>query len=187
MKHRRLIAAGTFAALTIGGLSATSIASAQGYGGDDTADQTSEAPAFDTQNDLVQVQDDEVEDPDAPERGRRGHRGGCNLEEAAAAIGIDESELREALDGGQTIAEVAAANGVAVDDVIDSMVAAQTERIQEKVADGDLTQEEADEKLAELEARTTDRVNGIDDHREPRDGAPDDGDEGAAEQESGES
>ena len=98
MKHRRLIAAGTFAALTIGGLSAGSIASAQSYGGDDTADQTSGAQAFETENDLVQVQDEGEENPDTAERGRRGHRGGCNLEEAAAAIGIDEAELREALD-----------------------------------------------------------------------------------------
>ncbi|MCO5318993.1 MAG: hypothetical protein M9942_11205 [Microthrixaceae bacterium] len=182
MKHRRLIAAGTFAALTIGGLSATSIASAQGYGGDDTADQTSGAQAFETENDLVQVQDEGEENPDTAERGRRGHRGGCNLEEAAAAIGIDEAELREALDGGQSIAEVAEANGVAVDDVIDSMVAAQTERIEEKVAEGRLTQEEADEKLAELETRTTDRVNGVDDDRDSRDEAPEADDDGAEEE-----
>ncbi|MCB0963798.1 MAG: hypothetical protein KDA98_10940, partial [Acidimicrobiales bacterium] len=182
MKHRRLIAAGTFAALTIGGLSAGSIASAQSYGGDDTADQTSGAQAFETENDLVQVQDEGEENPDTAERGRRGHRGGCNLEEAAAAIGIDEAELREALDGGQSIAEVAEANGVAVDDVIDSMVAAQTERIEEKVAEGRLTQEEADEKLAELETRTTDRVNGVDDDRDSRDEAPEADDDGAEEE-----
>ncbi len=135
----------------------------QGYG-DDTADQTSEAPAFDTQNDYTRVQRSRT--LDAPERGRR-HRGGCNPSDAAAAIGIDESDLLkcEALDGGQTIAEVAEANGVAVEDVIDAMVAEKTEHLEEKVAKGDLTQEEADEKLSELESRITDRVNGVD-HRD---------------------
>ena len=40
------------------------------------------------------------------------------------------------------------------------MVDAKAERIGEKVADGRITQEDADDKLAELEARITDRVNG---------------------------
>lgn len=166
MKNKRLIIAGTFAALTIGGLSAGSIASAQSYdGSDDASSQTTEAPApsFGTdpgRNDLRPVQDVEGENPDAPPEGRRGHRGGCNMEEAAAAIGIDQAELREALDSGQSIADVAEANGVAVQEVIDAMVEAETEHISEKVAEGRLTQEEADEKLAELETRITDRVNG---------------------------
>ena len=169
-KNKKLAVAGTIAALTIGGLSASSIASAQGYGGaEDPAEQSTEVPAQDpaldsVENDLVPVQDDETENPDAPQRHRH-HRGGCDLEEAAAAIGIDEADLREALEGGQSIAEVAEANGVAVEDVIDAMVAEKTEHLEEKVAEGDLTQEEADEKLSELESRITDRVNGVD-HRD---------------------
>ncbi|MGI9614809.1 MAG: hypothetical protein ACR2QO_18005, partial [Acidimicrobiales bacterium] len=90
----------------------------------------------------------------------RGHRGGCGLEAAALAIGVDESDLRAALDSGDSIADIAESNGVDVDSVIEAMVDAKASRIDEKVAEGRITQEEADEKLADLEARVTERVNG---------------------------
>ena len=96
-----------------------------------------------------------------PEGGRcRGGHRGPGLEVAASTIGIEEDALREALEGGQSIAEVAEANGVDPQTVIDALVADATENINQKVADGDLTQEEADEKLAELPERITARVNG---------------------------
>ena len=63
---------------------------------------------------------------------------------------------------GQSIAQVAEANGVAVDTVIDAMVDAKAERLAEKVESGRITQAEADEKLADIEDRITDRVNGVD-------------------------
>lgn len=90
----------------------------------------------------------------------RGPRRGPGLGAAAEAIGITAEDLRTALRDGQTIAEVAEANGVAVDTVIAAMVAEAEEHIAERVADGHLTQEEADEKLAQLEEHITDRVNG---------------------------
>ncbi|MGI9578229.1 MAG: hypothetical protein ACR2OH_08530 [Microthrixaceae bacterium] len=173
MKNRKVIIAATFAALAVGGLSAGSFASAQSYGdGEDSTSQTQEVPAASTfeaqgpgQNDLVPVQDVEGENPEgeAQDGERRRHRGGCNLEDAAAAIGIEETELRESLDSGQSIADVAEANGVSTQDVIDAMVAAKSERIAEKVEEGRLTQAEADEKLAEVDERITDRVNGAED------------------------
>lgn len=169
MKNQKLLTIATLAGLTLGGLS-VSAAAAQGYGDD------SPAPVVETVDDavvtetggIVSVQDTgNTEEPDAAEsevdgerRGRRGHRGGCDLDEAAAAIGIDEADLREAIDGGATIADVAEANGVEPAVVIDAMVDAKAERIGEKVAEGRITQEQADDKLAELEARITDRVNG---------------------------
>jgi uncharacterized protein YidB (DUF937 family) len=55
---------------------------------------------------------------------------------AAEAIGIDADELRAALRDGQTIAQVAEANGVDPQDVIDALVARSTERIT-KVVNGD--------------------------------------------------
>lgn len=97
-----------------------------------------------------------------PERSRGGHRGGrgpANLDAAAEAIGIERSELVDALRDGSTIAEVAAAAGVDSQVVIDALLADAQERIAEKVAEGDLTQEEADEKLAALTERVTDMVN----------------------------
>ena len=66
---------------------------------------------------------------DAGFRGPGGH-GGVQLAVAAEAIGITEDELRTALEDGQSIAQVAEANGVDVQTVIDAMVAAATERLE---------------------------------------------------------
>jgi uncharacterized protein YidB (DUF937 family) len=60
----------------------------------------------------------------------RPHGPGVKLSVAAEAIGITEDELRTALEGGQSIAQVAEANGVDVQTVIDAMVAAGTERLE---------------------------------------------------------
>lgn len=113
-------------------------------------------------------ENDDAQPPDGPcGRGR-------HLEAAAEAIGIEADALREALQGGQTMAQVAEANGVEVQAVVDALVADRTERIDQAVADGRLPQEEADEKKANLEERITALVNG-----ERPEGAPprDEGDE----------
>ena len=90
--------------------------------------------------------------------GRHAIRAG--LEAAAEAIGIEPAALREAIQGGQTIAEVAAANGVDAATVVDAMVADAEERIATAVSEGRITQEQADERLATLEERMTAIVNG---------------------------
>lgn len=158
------------------------VASAQSYGEEPESSTSSESTDTDAQADdaaaIVEVQStedgadeiqegsdaDETEEAERGDNGRRrGHRGGCNLEAAAIAIGVDETDLRAALDGGQTIAEVAEANGVDTDTVIDAMVDAKAERLAEKVESGRISQEEADEKLADIEDRITNQVNGVDD------------------------
>lgn len=162
----RLIALLAVLALSI--FSVAAVASAQSYG-DETESSTSSESA-DTVTDVddavgveIQVTEDGTSDePTEERRHRRGHRGGCSLEAAATAIGIDEADLKAALDEGQTIAQVAEANGVAVDTVIDAMVDEKAEKLAEKVESGRITQEEADEKLAELEERITNKVNGLD-------------------------
>ena len=58
--------------------------------------------------------------------------------------------------------------------VIDALVAEKTERIADAVESGRLTQDEADEKLAEIEDRVTDKINGIRGERGD-DAADDDG------------
>ena len=130
----------------------------------DTADWVSEAlDDLVADGTITQQQADAVDealDAARPERvhrhgphGRGGPFGGFfTLEAAADAIGIDEEALRDALRDGQTIAEVAAANGVDVQAVIDAMVAAAQERVDEAMAN-------ADERLADLEERITDLVN----------------------------
>ncbi|WP_104525264.1 hypothetical protein [Blastococcus atacamensis] len=96
--------------------------------------------------------------------GRGGHGrsggGGPGLEAAATALGMTEDELRAALEPeGTTLAEVAGTEGVPVDDVVAALVEAQRERVAQAIEDGRLTQEEADERLADVEERVTERVN----------------------------
>jgi uncharacterized protein YidB (DUF937 family) len=74
-------------------------------------------------------------------------------------LGIDGEELRTQLRDGATLAEIAQAQGVDVQEVIDELVAEVTERVDNAVENGRIDQAEADEKLAEAEARITDMVN----------------------------
>lgn len=109
-------------------------------------------------------QDAESDAPDGEENreGRHGRRGrGCHLETAAETIGITVDELRAGLDAGQSIAQVAEANGVSTDAVIDALTDEAAERIDAKVAAGDLTAEEAATKLADKTARIEERVNSV--------------------------
>jgi uncharacterized protein (DUF433 family) len=94
----------------------------------------------------------EGERPAWHQNGPGGPRGG-HLETVAEALGMTVDELHEALADGQTVAELAEAQGVALEDIAAALVAVHAERIQQAVDDGRLTQEEADEKLAEMEDR----------------------------------
>jgi polyhydroxyalkanoate synthesis regulator phasin len=98
--------------------------------------------------------------------GRGGHRGGPGMfgrgvasEALTDLLGIDGEELRTQLRDGATLAEIAAEQGVDVQDVIDELVAEVAERVDNAVENGRIDQAEADEKLAEAEAKITDMVN----------------------------
>jgi len=98
-----------------------------------------------------------------------GHRGGggmgrdmgrgMGLDAAAEVLDLTADELRTELGEGQTLAEVATAQGVEVQAVIDTLVTDAGTHLAEHVADGDITQAEADEKLAEMTERITTSVN----------------------------
>ena len=121
-----------------------------------------EQSADDQAESNVQIQDAETPEAEGDEReGRRGRRGGCGLEAAAEAIGITEDELRTELDAGQSIADVAEANGVSADVVVDALVDAAEERIEQKLEAGRITEDEAAEKLADAEARAEDKVERV--------------------------
>ena len=85
-------------------------------------------------------------------------RGG--LADLAEAIGISTDDLRAALRDGQTLAEVAEANGVDPQQVVDLLVANGTERLDSAVAAGRIDQATADERKAALPDRAADLVNG---------------------------
>ncbi len=179
MKNKKVLTLAALAGLTLGGLSVAGAASAQGYGEQDaetTVDESgivlaqdvdeSETDGTDTDDAETDGTDNDGAETDGENEGRKGHRGGCNLDTAAEAIGIDEADLKAAIESGDTIADVAEANGVDADTVIDAMVDAKSERIAEKVEAGRITQDEADEKLADVETRIANRVNGVEDASE---------------------
>lgn len=70
---------------------------------------------------------------------------------AAETLGLDEDALWEALDEGQSLAEISQAQGVDAQKTIDAIVAAEQEFTAGLVAEGELSQEEADEWLASLD------------------------------------
>ena len=76
--------------------------------------------------------------------------GGPALDAAAGVLGLSAEELRAELRGGRSLADVAAERGVDVDDVEQAIVDAAEQRLDEAVADGRLTQEQADERRARL-------------------------------------
>jgi hypothetical protein len=89
-----------------------------------------------------------------------GHRHpGFDGEVLADLLGIDVETLRSDLRDGETVAEIAADQGVDVQTVIDSLVAEAKSHLDLSVANGRLTQEEADAKLVEVTQRITDFVN----------------------------
>lgn len=96
-----------------------------------------------------------------------GHRGpggpggliGKGLDVVATTLGITADEVRTALQGGQSLADLAVSKGKTADDVINAIVAEATTQITAKVTSGDLTQAQADKLLAEVKTRTTEFVN----------------------------
>lgn len=117
---------------------------------------------------------------DGPGRGGPGHGGPglreAGLDTAAAAIGITADELRTALQDGSTIAEVAQAHDVAVQTVIDALVADATTHLDQAVANGRIDAARADAIKADLVDHITAHVNGEDPG--PPDDAPAGGDLG---------
>ncbi len=103
----------------------------------------------------------ENEDADADGNERDGRRRGNRISAVAEILGIEADELRTQLQDGATLAEVAEANGVGTDELVDSIVANLTERVDAKVEAGDITEEEAAERVAARTESIENRVNGI--------------------------
>ncbi len=95
-----------------------------------------------------------------PGRPGRGHGGfGIERGEIAELFGLEPDALRDLLQDGQSLADVATAQGVDVQTVIDTLVNAAKEHLDQAVTNGRLTQEEADAKLVEITERITEMVN----------------------------
>lgn len=94
--------------------------------------------------------------------GRGGGRGGMwggpdgsLVTVAAEVLGLDRTALVAKLNAGQTIADVAQAEGVALDKIVDAFLAPRVEALVQAVADGRITQAQADTMLATMEANVT--------------------------------
>lgn len=83
---------------------------------------------------------------------------GVGLDAAAEALGLTTDELFDALRDGDSLTDIAEAQGVEVDTLVASLVAAAEERITAAVEDGRLTQEQADELISGLEERIAEHV-----------------------------
>jgi hypothetical protein len=84
---------------------------------------------------------------------------GQSLTTLAAALGISEDALQSAFDAGQSVAEVAAEQDVALQTVIEALVAEQTTRLAQAVTDGRLTQAQADALAANLRENLPELLN----------------------------
>jgi hypothetical protein len=71
----------------------------------------------------------------------------------AEATGLEPQAMMAQIGEGQTLADVAAENGTDVEAVVAQVVAAETGRVEQAVADGSMGRSDADAWLADLEAR----------------------------------
>ena len=95
---------------------------------------------------------------------------------AATAIGISETALTTALANGQTLAQIAKADNVDPQKVIDAFVADSQSELAAEVQSGRITQAQADAEKSVINQRATDQVNGTfgsDPHGAPDNGTPD--------------
>ena len=99
-----------------------------------------------------------------PDRGefreRLGQRGSRGAGEIAEILGLEASEIREALRNGSSIAELAEAQGIESADVVDAIVARAEERLDTAVENGRIDDTQAAEMLTRTAERAEDLVNG---------------------------
>lgn len=87
----------------------------------------------------------------------RGFGGGGDL---AEILGLEQDALREAVMGGQSLADIAAEQGVDTQDLVDAIVSATEERVNGALESGRIDQEKADEIIGGAEDRAEAMLNG---------------------------
>ena len=93
-------------------------------------------------------------------RERLGQRGPRGAGEIAEILGLEGSEMREALRNGSSIAELAEAQGIDSADVVDAIVARAEERLDTAVENGHIDDTQAAVMLTRTAERAEDLVNG---------------------------
>ena len=87
--------------------------------------------------------------------------GGKNVAAIASVLKLTEAELKTQVQSGQTLAQIATAQGVSVQSVIAVLVADMQAHIADEVTSGEITQAQANTKLAGLTAKVTEMVNTV--------------------------
>jgi len=113
-----------------------------------------------------------AQDTDSTEerQAARADRKAQKIETLTNVLGITAEEFQAARESGQSLADVAGAQGVDVQSVIDSLLANAQARIDAKIADGRIDADQASERLAAIEERITARVHGEEVERNGRRG-----------------
>jgi len=143
---KKTIASGMIGLLALGGAAAIAVPSALAQ------DDTESTPESSTDS----TRRERFEERRAEREARRAER----RAEVAELLGVSIEDLQAAHEAGQSIADVAAAQGVDVQIVIDALVADAQARLDEKVADGTIAADRAAEISETLVERVTARVNG---------------------------
>jgi lambda repressor-like predicted transcriptional regulator len=106
---------------------------------------------------LERIEDRVLADGIRP-RQMRGDRRDAHQEVVTDLLGLTEDELREAHQSGTSLAAIASEQGVSTDELVDAMYEAEVDRLADMVAEGQVTQEQADGVLDGLRDRIEDRI-----------------------------
>lgn len=107
--------------------------------------------------------DDATETETTGRRGHRQHRG-----EVLESLGIDADAIQAGREADQSLTQIAEANGVSEADLIAAIEADVESHLADAVESGRITQEQADERLTELSANISERVNTLPSERPER-------------------
>ena len=106
------------------------------------------------------------QDPDTCLQDRPGLRGGgwgqggiIYNQSVTDLLGLTPQEIQEQRQEGKSLAQIAADRGVSEEDLINAILADRKEILQEKVAAGIITQEQADQRLEIMKENLTEAVN----------------------------
>lgn len=83
-----------------------------------------------------------------------------DLDTITSYLGLSATELRTRLADGQSLAQIARAEGKSVDGLVDAITDATKQKVNAAVDDGTLTRERADLILSDIQDRVSELVNG---------------------------
>jgi hypothetical protein len=84
---------------------------------------------------------------------------GQELDKVSSVLGLSPEELLSELRGGKTLAQIAGEKGVDTQTLVDTMLEPAKQLLSNQVEKGNLTQEQADQRLQQMTARIEDFIN----------------------------